>query len=812
MTHERVADDLGVGFGGGKHRAAVSGKKRRAKAGRRANRVRTLARRNPRATMLYLSGVTPQGEFSQLNQGVPQSVMVTLRRQAARCCQPAGGTCCSTTLIWWRMGPHDDPQARIPVNQAKLYLQLYKSESPAIRRAMRRLWNAQALLFEAGARGWHSVAGPLLATLATMRDIGFNVLDHEAWVGPKGDVVRIADTLEGCTGPFLAVVQEAAKAAAWRSAAAHDLAAGLGEGVPALGPARVARRRLCKEGTAASVAALDAVVCGGLWRHSRGQRCQCGEPDSPHHRYWGCTLLRDSTCEAVRETAFLAPLFQEGGELSHLECLWGRAIMPAAMFEAAPDTTLDSLRTWKTEGFDELAAAVPNLCTDGSGGPEDAPKTRPRVGAGVAVLAFTTDGPDDSAITLTGVEAMGGAVAGRQTVPRAEAQAAAMAMRASGAPAVVLHVDASYVVKGHAASGEARRKLRCGTNADMWIFLDEQAPPPPRSVQVQKVAAQSTSVDLVAGCIAVPIFLGNAVADVAATAAASREHARSTATSFIAKWEKHTAAIAARLAAIEEARWARGPELVEPPAALPEHEPLPLAEAHSVSRSKLADAGHRLFAVDGVIFCERCRRRSRRGLEAWTAPCPGRFLPTAQRPRGRASQHETQICAANAAPAAAAVPAGNVPHPPAMVHVMERVTFAQRRKMVREQNSELKHRRLNDNVVQIAADDEAIKGVAACLSDAPVVNYAVLERHDTDATHVLFECGGFIGCWKCGGIAGHRPSALLSARCRRHCPEGSSGPIRRLARGQWPHVQRSTQGKAWPSGESQPAVRLILRS
>ena len=130
-----------------------------------------------------------------------------------------------------------------------------------------------------------------------------------------------------------------------------------------------------------------------------------------------------------------------------------------------------------------------------------------------------------------------------------------MAMRASGAPAVVFHVDASYVVRGHAASGDARRKLRCSTNADMWIFLDEQAPPPPpRSVQVQKMAAHSTSVDLVAGRIAAPIFLGNAVADAAATAAASRAHARSAATSYIAKWEKRAAAIAAHLAAIEEAR------------------------------------------------------------------------------------------------------------------------------------------------------------------------------------------------------------------------------------------------------------------
>ena len=56
---------------------------------------------------------------------------------------------------------------------------------------------------------------------------------------------------------------------------------------------------------------------------------------------------------------------------------------------------------------------------------------------------------------------------------------------------------------------------------------------------------------------------------------------------------------------------------------------------------------------------------------------------------------------------------------------------------------------------------------------------------------------------RCGSVAGYCRNRRLETRCRGNCPEGSRGPIMRLANGRHPHPQRG-MGRIWPNGEMSP--------
>ena len=139
------------------------------------------------------------------------------------------------------------------------------------------------------------------------------------------------------------------------------------------------------------------------------------------------------------------------------------------------------------------------------------------------------------------------------------------------------------------------------------------------------------------------------------------------------------------------------------------------------------------------------------------------------------------------------------------------VSVAKRRRVVADIRSECKRREVVDQAMQARAD-KAVK------SAMPMTVFGELDVIDTappfplNPTHALIFVGGFAGCILCGGIAGFQPSKLLESDCRRHLPKGSQGPIRKLVKGQLPHVQRENDGRQWPTCEINPKVyRLVTQ-
>ena len=141
------------------------------------------------------------------------------------------------------------------------------------------------------------------------------------------------------------------------------------------------------------------------------------------------------------------------------------------------------------------------------------------------------------------------------------------------------------------------------------------------------------------------------------------------------------------------------------------------------------------------------------------------------------------------------------------------VSVAKRRKLPKDNGQETTKRKREEQ-------EEERKVWKATASAMPVERWRLLPTvvaekatqftvHDS---HSAIVCGGYCGCLVCGSVAGFHGNARLKEVCRGYCPLGSSGPVKRLARGSLPHVQRDCNGMAWPSGEACPVVEKLCRS
>ena len=143
------------------------------------------------------------------------------------------------------------------------------------------------------------------------------------------------------------------------------------------------------------------------------------------------------------------------------------------------------------------------------------------------------------------------------------------------------------------------------------------------------------------------------------------------------------------------------------------------------------------------------------------------------------------------------------------------VTPAKRRGQVIAQHREMGKRARLDREAAAAAErvffmgteDAFTEGLPACDTLPPLALHG---------SHAFLVVGGYVGCIRCGGVAGFTRSTMLSGPCRGHCPAGSRGPIRLLAQGKLPRRKRqhdgTVTGDAWPSGEAFPVVRVYAPS
>ncbi len=139
------------------------------------------------------------------------------------------------------------------------------------------------------------------------------------------------------------------------------------------------------------------------------------------------------------------------------------------------------------------------------------------------------------------------------------------------------------------------------------------------------------------------------------------------------------------------------------------------------------------------------------------------------------------------------------PHQPTAQHYAAMmVTLAKRRRLLSAQ------RAMERQDIQAAKATRqrawgAVARTLACTADeSPEATQQHFRPAPVHHTHACIECGGFIGCTRCGSVSSTPQKSALDRQCRGWCPPGSRGPVKRLAAGALPH------GQEWPSGATDP--------
>ena len=666
------------------------------------------------------------------------------------------------------------------------------------------------------------------ATIAVIAQLGWHPVSPDKWMDAEKANLAELEWSPFANAGILEAMSNALEQAAWKAAAQHFLGAGLEAGCPNLSPAASAKQWLIKQDMFKEAKALDCIVCGGIWTEARKREAvhcaKCGSDNvSTYHRYWSCPALDKRTEEAVRSTQWMRKLFDK--RYAHLECWWGRAILPAGLSAEPQRKTVDDVSTITTPGFAELMTTLRNAYTDGSGGPQWVPKSIKSMGSAVATLSLSNS-PDKLTVRDVGISIS--AVPGRQTVPRAELWAAIMAAHAASiGQQIVLRIDAAYVVKG-LQGGHRQAALRSGPNGDLWDALLELIAGKNLVVVAEKIKSHAEK-QVLRGDMELEHFLGNMLADagaeVSAEQAIDNNNARDT--SYL---EAITFLTAKRLAVIEAGLWEEGPVLVAAPPQRARVAPPTKREAKSMLVAQIAQQGHRIHVQGQFTVCSRCRRRRRTATNRfWThSRCDGRRSSTdddavvagadddavaagaaddavaagadavADAADADAAVAEAAVADAADAEAAAADAADADEHSGGAKEAEPEilVSVAKRRRLLQVQRAEERADReaADDIIAQVGI--AVLQGLPWGIEDGSSGGQAAVGI--VHSSHECITCGGFVGCNRCGSVISTSQHAALHEECRRWCPIGAQRPLRRLRLGQLPW------GSAWPNGAVDP--------
>ena len=140
----------------------------------------------------------------------------------------------------------------------------------------------------------------------------------------------------------------------------------------------------------------------------------------------------------------------------------------------------------------------------------------------------------------------------------------------------------------------------------------------------------------------------------------------------------------------------------------------------------------------------------------------------------------------------------------------ELVTRAQRKSMQRKRAQQVKDASAKRQKIRQEADQEVAEALRGQSEDfvEVEVNWDDIP-FQIHPTHVeLVFVGGYVGCVRCGLYAStNKADNALKVDCRKQCPAGSRGAVRRMLRGRHP---QGSAGQKWPNGQDNPAPHKLL--
>ena len=625
IKYSAAAVDLGVETAGGGRRVRNQQNVRIERSKRRALRIGKLSNITIKAHRLINTGVKAMRDYGALVGGVSPSDIAKHRRSNMLAFRKTGFQPCTATMHEWWMGGDKDPETAIRADQIQAWVGLWNKASSEEKVDFREAWRVILKIAAKAKVRWANASGPMSATICTLLDIGWIPLRPDYWeqrpgmeqredplTWPKMDFIDLSQVDEHGTQVREAFLPTLNKMK-WSKASEHWLGEGLKEGNPNFEPVLKAKRYLMRKGLYDQARALDSIVCGACVTADRcpemaGLVCKCGADDTAWHRFWGCPLLREETCDEISKTQHIIALIEK---YALSETVWGRCILTQGYGRyTSEETSLGSQKSAATKNFDEIASCSKHNYTDGAGGSSRTPTELRKAGCAVAVIQHVGDVIENVGIKVSEIP-------GKQTVPRAELLAATMAAAdfSSEEPHHTTFSDAMYVVK-LAASGEAMPK---DANKDLRKeFLRTNK----EKRRVVKVKAHA-EVQVLRGEIDIPTYIGNLCADVGAGAIAD-VLVNKVALEDVERMNKMVYWMAIRLSYIEARTIANLPEQIEGPVADPKSvPPLAQSEAKRIASGNHENMGHNVFWDDGWSRCSRCRRRRRPdNILFWaTQPC-----------------------------------------------------------------------------------------------------------------------------------------------------------------------------------------------
>ena len=782
-------DDLGVQTNDSGRRRNATLTKRVDKGKNRCSRLNKAAQVNTKARILMKTGARPQMEFGAVCCGVAPSQLDHMRRNYIEGLGNMGYKPCGTASIAWSMGMEADPWVSIPTKQTALYVRIWEAAPHGTRRRMAKEWQMAHDLAESAQLKWQDIIGPVWATVAYLRLAGWDTSDARKWKSTKGRTYNIEEIDDHTKRDIITDLEEDLKDTAWIRASKHAHGSGLEKGTPCMTGARRAQKWFERKNRPAEAIAVDMAVAGGIWCTEKGEaaKCECGEEDTPEHRYYSCKLLwqEEEGEEDLRKLRWIVTERNKWSSEARDKsmCLWYRGLIPADWGSGMPDCRANDIIMKHTSNLHEVANESGRIYTDGSGGPRWCPIKTARCGAGIATFTVLKEHDEQGhdRICFTKVALMATGVGGRQTVPNAEAWAIKNALPLGTERNITVLLDAAYVVKGMAADEHVRRRMRQSGNGRTWEETYINADKRNGDYKIERTPAHVTADKLVEGDHNIFDFIGNTLADALAGVGATNEIGRSLEPQNMEKVTAIAEGVIKRIAIIEARRWSRGRKQHYEPADLPIHETMVMDRRTRLMERRVELMGHKLTSDGNWYKCTECRRKCKKdNYDNWVNnKCALNDSPPDEN-HGRVTHVRGDI--------------GN--------NSDRTCSLRKRKRIIGKQKEILEERRKQE----IGATKEAWARANYAISwtlwgrMASGRNHPPIQAH---RTHVLISCGGFGGCIRCGSVAGYCKNRRLEKECRGSCPTGSRGPIRRLSMGRHPHPQRG-QGLTWVDGSLSP--------
>ena len=797
-------------------------RQRFAKAKVRASRISRIARASPKTAGLFKAGVSPQATYGSNLIGLSKSLSLALDRMALQCVGRLGFNPDRNSSLWIQYQGIPSVQAMVKFMVCWLcwWETLPASQKARVQRSWLFYLPRLQKLDHKGRQ--QMVRCPLTALQNYLLGMQCEIPDPNFWKWPTSDWI----TVEGSAAQVLEQCEQSAMSLKWELSATNSY---LGEGMgtrPNFDEALSAVKKLQKEGWRRKAQLLRCAIAGGAGVGERLRinrlctRCELGVVETAQHRYYECPandkIEEPVAAEWIKKSKWTVQVAKR--DLMLPKCLFGRAILPEAMSYG--------LCKWN-EGFNyqhATASCSAQAFSDGSGGDsrQQVPKWAQRVGAAGVSFDISKDGTQ-----LTNVSLAASSIPGRQTVPRAEILGATMSYCLSSND---VSSDCKYVVdtvqeiEAMCEEEVAHSKALRGKNYDLWLaWWQERQQQGYRSIK--KVKAHMELSEVTSGAISWHDWLGNAIADALAGAAAWLAADDSVVRANLARNAAMVYSIAMRIAFIEMDA-AKHKEARTSWQFLEAEDKLSMQAASTMIDQRIREMGHDLRSCSrGKLRCLKCSivKPLSKSSFWWNVKCGGfsaeksdlvfegaleRKMPRDMHGHNLLPCGARWICTACGAIGSL----GDLPRECSDTGAQSRTRNVKEMQVnfeawlaVSRLESDTQTRRARDNKRRLrAASSSWIANLESIEGETPQGEEAGpapawISRVDPSHTQ-LFHGGGLVYCNRCSCVASSvGGNSRLWKTCSGATVAGSLGRRKRLREGWHPHANQY-EVASWPDG------------